>query len=346
MSGYNPNYFDRKLVNSMKNAISQIVVKEQFPGTAEGQPGLGLGQISDLELQKRMRNKKNTSIFNKNPKQSKEYLELEAEANRRAAAKSQTQTPAQTQAPAPTTTTAPVSSGRGTSLFAPDVQKTAPTPAPTPTPTATATSAPEVPLSSRLMSNAPPTSRFWRPDLNVPTTRVATTSGVGPNKGISGVDPSSLPPAGQQQMQAAISTPAAIDSALKQGRNVLDDAQRGKVSDQTTYTPKSKAMASKADQMSAQSGGLLGVLTNMVKGFEYAGKKLPSQQVAANASPSQEMVSGASQQELQAAQNAAPAPANWAANYARRAQAAGDRDRLRRQQANRMQGSNRYNAGI
>ena len=118
MSGYNPNYFDRKLVNSMKNAISQIVVKEQFPGTAEGQPGLGLGQISDLELQKRMRNKKNTSIFNKNPKQSKEYLELEAEANRRAAAKSQTQTPAQTQAPAPTTTTAPVSSGGGKSLFA------------------------------------------------------------------------------------------------------------------------------------------------------------------------------------------------------------------------------------
>jgi hypothetical protein len=344
MSGYNPNYFDRKLVNSMKNAISQIVVKEQFPGTAEGQPGLGLGQISDLELQKRMRNKKNTSIFNKNPKQSKEYLELEAEANRRAAATSQTQTPAQTQAPAPTTTTAPVSSGGGKSLFAPDVQKTAPTPAPTPTPTAT--SAPEVPLSSRLMSNAPPTSRFWRPDLNVPTTRVATTSGVGPNKGISGVDPSSLPPAGQQQMQAAISTPAAIDSALKQGRNVLDDTQRGKVSDPTTYTPKSKAMASKADQMSAQSGGLLGVLTNMVKGFEYAGKKLPSQQVAANASPSQEMVSGPSQQELQAAQNAAPAPANWAANSARRAQAAGDRDRLRRQQANRMQGSNRYNAGI
>ena len=131
MSGYNPNYFDRKLVNSMKNAISQIVVKEQFPGTAEGQPGLGLGQISDLELQKRMRNKKNTSIFNKNPKQSKEYLELEAEANRRAAAKSQTQTPAQTQAPAPTTTIAPVSTGGGKSLFAPDVQKTTPTPAPT-----------------------------------------------------------------------------------------------------------------------------------------------------------------------------------------------------------------------
>jgi hypothetical protein len=196
------------------------------------------------------------------------------------------------------------------------------------------------------MSKAPPTSRFWRPDLNVPTTRVATTSGVGPNKAISGVDPSSLPAEGQKQMQQAISTPAAIDVALKQGRNVLDDAQKGKVSDPTTYTPKSKAMASKADQMSAQSGGILGVLTNMVKGFEYAGKKLPSQEVAANASPSQEMVSGASQQELQAAQNAAPAPANWAANYARRAQAAGDRDRLKRQQANRMQGSNRYNAGI
>jgi hypothetical protein len=133
MSGYNPNYFDRKLVNSMKNAISQIVVKEQFPGTAEGQPGLGLGQISDLELQKRMRNKKNTSIFNKNPKQSKEYLELEAEANRRAAAKTQTQAPAPTPAPAPVKVQPPAPvqpKPTPTPTPAPPIPQPAPTPAP------------------------------------------------------------------------------------------------------------------------------------------------------------------------------------------------------------------------
>lgn len=43
-------------------------------------------RLSDLELKNLMRDKKNTSIFNKNPKQSDEYLELEAEFNRRQAA--------------------------------------------------------------------------------------------------------------------------------------------------------------------------------------------------------------------------------------------------------------------
>ena len=228
----------------------------------------------------------------------------------------QTQT-APVATPKPSATT-PAPSGGGKPLFA--------TPAPSPSPTPVKT-APDVGVPSTITPKEPPTSPMWKPAPNFPSTRITTTSGTGVNKGIAGVDPTSLPPAGQAAMRAAVSTPAAIDSELKKGRNVLDDAQRGKVSDPTTYTPKSKAMASKADQMSAQSGGLLGVLTNMVKGFEYAGKKLPSQEVPANASPSQEMVSGASQEELQAAQNAAPAPANWAANYARRAQAAGDRAR-------------------
>ena len=83
MNAYNPNYFNRSNVNSMKNALRKIIVSEQFPGSEQGQPGMSISGISDLELQKRMRNKKNTSIFSKNPKQSDEYLELEREFNRR-----------------------------------------------------------------------------------------------------------------------------------------------------------------------------------------------------------------------------------------------------------------------
>ena len=83
MNAYNPNYFNRSNVNSMKNALRKIIVSEQFRDSEEGQPGMSISGISNLELQKRMRNKKNTSIFNKNPKQSDEYLELEREFNRR-----------------------------------------------------------------------------------------------------------------------------------------------------------------------------------------------------------------------------------------------------------------------
>jgi hypothetical protein len=117
-----------------------------------------------------------------------------------------------------------------------------------------------------------------------------------------------------------------------------------------TDTARRKKMANSADFYSgvefAPVINPIAWARSAVSKFKYGGKELPSQQVATNASPSQQTVSGASQQELQAAQNAAPAPANFSSNYAARVAAARDRDRLRRQQANRMQGSNRYNAGI
>jgi hypothetical protein len=386
MNGYNPNYFDRKLVNSMKNAISQIVVKEQFPGTAEGQPGLGLGQISDLELQKRMRNKKNTSIFNKNPKQSKEYLELEAEANRRAAAKSQTQTPAQTQAPAPTTTTAPVSSGGGKSLFAPDTQKSS-TSGSKPGPSALATNkekqisqttANKTGIPTALPTNVTPgtmgmtdmdgnpisvdpqKSSVGIPDLlRRPGSEETSVSGTkpAPKPGPSALprDMSNVPGKSfRDRFSMGIGNITVPNAQLQSFKQAKETAAKQNASGMGAYSPtdtaRRKKMANSADFYSgvefAPVINPIAWARSAVSKFKYGGKELPSQQVATNASPSQQTVSGASQQELQAAQNAAPAPANFSSNYAARVAAARDRDRLRKQYTNRMQGSNRYGAGI
>jgi hypothetical protein len=294
MSGYNPNYFDRKLVNSMKNAISQIVVKEQFPGTAEGQPGLGLGQISDLELQKRMRNKKNTSIFNKNPKQSKEYLELEAEANRRAAAKSQTQTPAQTQAPAPTTTTAPVSSGGGKSLFAsksaiPTNQEIA----------ASQTTANKTGIPTALPTNVSPGTQGIT-DMDGKPISVQPTTKPEPNQ-MSNVPGKSFTDRFSTGL-GNITTPIAQVQAFEKAKRT---AQLQNVSRTGAYSP--------SDNMSKIRGELADIASSS---FDQPMFNPPS------AKPVKVEAPAASQQEIQAAQNAAPAPANWASNYAARVAAA------------------------
>jgi hypothetical protein len=385
MSGYNPNYFDRKLVNSMKNAISQIVVKEQFPGTAEGQPGLGLGQISDLELQKRMRNKKNTSIFNKNPKQSKEYLELEAEANRRAAAKSQTQTPAQTQAPAPTTTTAPVSSGGGKSLFAPDTQKSS-TSGSKPGPSALATNkekqisqttANKTGIPTALPTNVTPgtmgmtdmdgnpisvdpqKSSVGIPDLlRRPGSEETSVSGTkpAPKPGPSALprDMSIVPGKSfRDRFSMGIGNIPVSNVQLQSFKQAKETAAKQNTSGMGAYSPKdanSQVRGEVADYGSftssigrtiagAAQGGALGLAAGFGAGALVGGAgAIPGAVIggvggaiagALGDTPKSKPINAtkvqgpaASQQELQAAQNAAPAPANWASNYAARVAAA------------------------
>lgn len=191
MNGYNPNYFNRQTVNSMKSALTQVL-SERFPGTEQGQPGLGIGQISDLELQKRMRNKKNTSIFDKNPKQSKEYLELEAEYNRRQGANAPKPTAtAPVATPRPSATT-PAPSGGNKSLFAPP-QETFPPAGVGGTP-------------------IPGSPGYKKTDSGAVVT---STSGTGVNKAIQGVVVGSLGQEGQDQIQAQMSTPAALRQADK-----------------------------------------------------------------------------------------------------------------------------------
>jgi hypothetical protein len=378
MSGYNPNYFDRKLVNSMKNAISQIVVKEQFPGTAEGQPGLGLGQISDLELQKRMRNKKNTSIFNKNPKQSKEYLELEAEANRRAAATSQTQTPAQTQAPAPTTTTTPSSTGGGKSLFAPDTQKSSvgiPDLLRRP-PEETSGSGRKPGQVTTQRSAIPTQQEIQKTQTTADTTGIPTALPTNVTPGTVGMtdmdgNPIVLQPTKPRSISAPkpnlmsnvpgksyrdrfsmgignITVPNAQLQSFKQAK---ETAYGQNVSRRGAYSPNDTASMQRGNEADTAAGdislpglgvgagvggvigGSIGALFGGIGAIPGAaigtalggmfggeiGKDLPKTKPS---KPTKVQGPAASQQELQAAQNAAPAPANFTSNYAARVAAA------------------------
>ena len=299
MNGYNSNYFNRQTVNSMKSALTQVL-SERFPGTEQGQPGLGIGQISDLELQKRMRNKKNTSIFDKNPKQSKEYLELEAEYNKRQAANA----PKTTQSvPAAT----PATSGGSKPLFAPSA------PSPSPSPVNTAPTGISVP--STITPKEPPTSPMFKPAPNFPSTRITTTSGTGVNKAIAGVDPTSLPPAGQEAMRAAVSTPAAQQQAFKAAEKT---AYGQNVSGQGAYSPKDTASAKRGLEADI-AAGFRSVTSDSTAPVRYAGAPIPNQnKIPASTYTPQP----ASPQELQAARNAAPAPAGWLQNYEMRAKAA------------------------
>ena len=285
MNGYNPNYFNRQTVDSMKSALTQVF-NEQFPGSGEGQPGLGIGQISDLELQKRMRNKKNTSIFNKNPKQSKEYLELEAEYNRRqgANAPKQTQTAPKPTATAPVATprpsaTTPAPSGGGKSLFAPDVQKTAPTPTPTPTP----------------VSSPAPVTREMSP-INTGKTY-------------------------QQRFgqNVADTVPGVlVGKQMKQFADAEKTAYGQNVSRQGAYSPKDTASAKRGLEADI-AAGFRSVTSDSTAPVRYAGAPIPNQnKIPASTYTPQP----ASPQELQAARNAAPAPAGWLQNYEMRAKAA------------------------
>lgn len=306
MNGYSPNYFNRKTVDSMKTALAQVF-NEQFPGTEEGQPGLGIGQISDLELQKRMRNKKNTSIFNKNPKQSKEYLDLEAEYNRRqAAANAPKTTPS-----APTSTPAP--SGGSKQLFAPPV----PSPSPTPVKTPPA----EIGVPSTITPKEPPTSPMWKPAPNFPSTRITTTSGTGVNKAIAGVDPTSLPPAGQAAMRAAVGTPAAQQQAFKAAERT---ANLQNVSTQGALSPKDTASIQRAKEADEEAGFReFNLTSDSTAPVKYGGQKITKDMIAQMAKNTNTGTPSApSPEELNAAANAAPAPEGWLKNYDARVRAA------------------------
>ena len=303
MNGYNPNYFNRKTVDSMKTALTQVF-NENFRDTTEGEPGRGIGQISDLELQKRMRNKKNTSIFNKNPKQSKEYLELEAEYNRRQAAAN---APKQTQT-APVATPAP--SGGGKPLFAP------PAPSPSPTPVKTA---PDVGVPSTITPKEPPTSPMWKPAPNFPSTRITTTSGTGVNKGIAGVDPTSLPPAGQAAMRAAVGTPAAQQQAFKAAERT---ANLQNVSRQGAYSPNDTASIQRAKEADEAAGSRT-VTADFTAPVMYGGQKITKDMISQMAKNTNTGApSAATPEELQAAANAAPAPEGFLQRYEARIKAA------------------------
>lgn len=94
MNGYKSNYFNKNLLESMKNSLRNVVLGEAetrpVAQTAKkgfaGYGGLPIEKLSDLDLQKRMQGTKRTSIFGQQ-KQSDEYLAYEAEMNRRQAAK-------------------------------------------------------------------------------------------------------------------------------------------------------------------------------------------------------------------------------------------------------------------
>jgi len=95
MNGYNPKYFNKNLLESMKSSLRDVIVNENnFAATRQtaqpakkgfaGYGGLPMDKLSDLDLEKRMRETKRTSLFGPS-KQSDEYLAYEAEANRRKA---------------------------------------------------------------------------------------------------------------------------------------------------------------------------------------------------------------------------------------------------------------------
>lgn len=90
MNGYKPNYFNKNLLESMKNSLKNVVLGEGY-----GEPNLGImgapgdfSKVSDLQLQNRMRQYKRGGLFApKDIKQPKEYEEARAELERRQAAK-------------------------------------------------------------------------------------------------------------------------------------------------------------------------------------------------------------------------------------------------------------------
>ena len=94
MAGFNSNYFNRNLLESMKDSLrSMMSENSKFQGTAMGTPNVGIGgpgdfsKVSDLQLQNRMRELKRHGLFGAKVKQSDEYLATEAEYKRRQEAK-------------------------------------------------------------------------------------------------------------------------------------------------------------------------------------------------------------------------------------------------------------------
>ena len=106
MPGFNSNYFNRNLLESMKDSLrSMMSENSKFQGTAMGTPNVGIGgpgdfsKVSDLQLQNRMRELKRHGLFGAKVKQSDEYLATEAEYKRRQEAKQPAATPKQPAAP-------------------------------------------------------------------------------------------------------------------------------------------------------------------------------------------------------------------------------------------------------
>lgn len=86
MNGYKSNYFNKNLLESMKNSLRQVVAENSNIGLM-GAPG-DFSKVSDLQLQNRMRQYKRGGLFApKDIKQPKEYEEAKAELERRQAAK-------------------------------------------------------------------------------------------------------------------------------------------------------------------------------------------------------------------------------------------------------------------
>jgi len=368
MNGYNPNYFDRKLVNSMKNAISQIVVKEAFQ-TTQGQPGLGIQQISDLELKNRMRDKKNTSIFNKNPKQSKEYLELEAEANRRAAAKTQTQAPTPAPAikpPAPTQVTprpTPISTiNPNPKIFRidpPPITDKKPGPSALPTNKEiqkTQTTADTTGIPTALPTNVTPgtvgmTDMDGNPIVLQPT-KPRSISAPKPNL-MSNVPGKSY----RDRFSMGIGNITVPNAQLQSFKQAKETAAKQNTSGMGAYSPKDTNSQVRGEVADWRSGfddtvsaipamigtGLMGAAVGALSGggagaaFGGVGA-IPGAVIGAGIGGVGALLSGTpkskpinatkvqgpapSQQEIPAAQNAAPAPANWTSNYAARVAAA------------------------
>ena len=156
---------------------------------------------------------------------------------------------------------------------------------------------------------------MFKPAPNFPSTRITTTSGTGVNKAIAGVDPTSLPPAGQEAMRAAVSTPAAQQQAFKAAEKT---AYGQNVSGQGAYSPKDTASAKRGLEADI-AAGFRSVTSDSTAPVRYAGAPIPNQnKIPASTYTPQP----ASPQELQAAKNAAPAPAGWLQNYEMRAKAA------------------------
>lgn len=407
MNGYNPNYFDRKLVNSMKNAISQIVVNENKT-TSGRASGVGKGktlmqpdktwdevakEASSDWIKRTGRDPSKVKFERKDGKVYADGVEMTtasiktknyaSDAPTRAA---MTQTPAQTQAPAPTTTTTPSSTGGGKSLFAPDTQKSSVgipdllrrppeetsgsgrkpgqvTTQRSAIPTQqeiqkTQTTADKTGIPTALPTNVTPgtvgmTDMDGNPIVLQPTPSAVSAPKPGPSalpRDMSNVPGKSF----RDRFSMGIGNITVPNAQLQSFKQAKETAANQNASGMGAYSPtdtaRRKKMANSADFYSGvEFSPVINPVAwarSAVSKFKYGGKELPSQQVATNASPSQQTVSGASQQELQAAQNAAPAPANFSSNYAARVAAARDRDRLRKQYTNRMQGSNRYGAGI
>lgn len=86
MAGYNPNYFNRNLIESMKKTIVEGLGDQNLGIGGEGD----WGKVSDLQLQNRMRHHKQHGFLGAEvpeEKQTKEYLAAKKEFERRQAAK-------------------------------------------------------------------------------------------------------------------------------------------------------------------------------------------------------------------------------------------------------------------